>query len=58
MPMADGVKAHVFCYLGMSVVSHLITLMHLYLYKITRKPAFVFGDMMRDGRVHRQPSHG
>jgi hypothetical protein len=35
----------------LSVVSYLITLMHLYLYKITRKPDFVFGDMMKDGRV-------
>ncbi len=34
-----------------SVVSYLITLMHLYLYKIMRKPDFVFGDIMRDGRV-------
>lgn len=35
----------------LSVVSYLITLMHLYLYKIMRKPNFVFGDTMRDGRV-------
>jgi hypothetical protein len=35
----------------LSVVSFLITLMHLYLYKITRKPNFVFGDMIRDRRV-------
>jgi hypothetical protein len=35
----------------LSVVSYLITLMHLYLHKITCKPDFVFGDMMRDRRV-------
>lgn len=35
----------------LSVVSYLIALMHLYLYKITSKPDFVFGDIIRDGRV-------
>jgi hypothetical protein len=47
--MCSAPRAFVDEYL--SVVSYLITLMHLYLYKIMRKPNFVFGDTMRDGRV-------